>query len=57
METQIGLQGMKVDPMFFEKFEDMVKAVRRLGYPEDIDLVPTWNVPWTLHRKRDTVGS
>ena len=57
METQIGLQGMKVDPMFFEKFEDVVKAVRRLGYPEDIDLVPTWNVPWTLHRKRDTVGS
>lgn len=28
-----------------------------LRYPEDIDLVPTCNVPWTLHRKRDTVGS
>lgn len=25
-ETQIGLQGMKIDRMFFEKFEDVVKA-------------------------------
>jgi type I restriction enzyme R subunit len=25
-ETQIGFQGMKVDRMFFEKFEDTVKA-------------------------------
>ena len=26
VETQIGFQGMKVDRMFFEKFEDTVKA-------------------------------
>lgn len=26
VETQIGFQGMKVDRMFFEKFEDVVKA-------------------------------
>jgi len=47
-ETQIGFQGMKVDRMFFEKFEDKVKAdpivvnqVKDAQWDQAIDYITT----------------
>jgi len=41
-ETEVGLQGMKIDRMYFDKFEDEVKSneeIKKLMKKEDIEAV------------------